>query len=75
MFWHENKDVELFMATATSSMGMTLQCNTTNSTCQFPDLDCGEKYVFSVTAYSNMCYSENSSSVVIQTGTKILMLI
>ncbi|XP_047231360.1 uncharacterized protein LOC124874162 [Girardinichthys multiradiatus] len=67
MFWSEDEDVELFMATAISSMGMTLQCNSTNSTCKFPDLHCGEKYVFSVTAYSNMCYSENSSAVEIQT--------
>ncbi|MEQ2170475.1 hypothetical protein GOODEAATRI_000588, partial [Goodea atripinnis] len=74
MFWGEDEDVELFMATAISSMGMTLQCNSTNSTCKFPDLQCGEKYVFSVTAYSNMCYSENSSSVEIQTGRSIIML-
>ncbi|XP_014901851.1 uncharacterized protein fndc7b [Poecilia latipinna] len=67
MFWDEDDYVEVFMATATNSVGMTLQCNSTNSTCQFPDLDCGEKYVFSVTAYSSMCYSEEGNSVEIQT--------
>ncbi|PWA21255.1 hypothetical protein CCH79_00009504 [Gambusia affinis] len=67
MFWGEDDYVELFMATATSSKGMTLHCNSTNSTCQFLDLDCGEKYVFSVTAYSSMCYSEEGNSVEIQT--------
>ncbi|KAM9385761.1 uncharacterized protein fndc7b [Pholidichthys leucotaenia] len=68
MFWQEMAGVELYMATATYSMGMTLQCNSTNSTCQFSELDCGKMYTFSVTAYSNMCYSEVSSSVEMRTG-------
>ncbi|XP_027882788.1 uncharacterized protein fndc7b [Xiphophorus couchianus] len=67
MFWDEDDYVKLFVATATSSEGMILQCNSTNSTCRFPDLDCGEKYVFSVTAYSSMCYSVEGNSVEIQT--------
>ncbi|XP_059196342.1 uncharacterized protein LOC131977156 [Centropristis striata] len=68
MYWEENERVELYMATATCSRGMTLQCNSTNSTCQFSNLYCGETYEFSVTAYSYMCYSEISSTVEIQTG-------
>uniref|UniRef100_A0A8P4G5R4 Fibronectin type-III domain-containing protein n=1 Tax=Dicentrarchus labrax TaxID=13489 RepID=A0A8P4G5R4_DICLA len=67
MYWEEGEGVELYMATATDSMGMTLQCNSTNSTCQFPNLRCGETYEFSVTAYSNMCYSDISSSAEVQT--------
>ncbi|KAL7397583.1 hypothetical protein ABVT39_024505 [Epinephelus coioides] len=67
MYWEEREEVELYMATATCSMGMTLWCNSTNSTCQFSNLHCGETYEFSVTAYSNMCYSEISSTVEIQT--------
>ncbi|XP_034439595.1 uncharacterized protein LOC117760582 [Hippoglossus hippoglossus] len=66
LFWEEKEDVELYMATASCSMG-TLQCNSTNSTCQFSDLQCGETYEFSVTAYGNMCYSETSSTAEIQT--------
>ena len=69
MYWEEREGVELYMATATCSSGMTLQCNSTNSTCQFSNLRCGETYEFSVTAYSKMCYSEVSSTVEIQTGT------
>ncbi|XP_074491158.1 uncharacterized protein fndc7b [Sebastes fasciatus] len=68
MYWEEREGVELYMATATCSMGMILQCNSTNSTCQFSNLYCGETYQFSVTAYSYMCYSEISSTVEIQTG-------
>ncbi|KAK9519631.1 hypothetical protein VZT92_022346 [Zoarces viviparus] len=68
MYWEQREGVELYMATATCSMGMTLQCNSTNSTCQFSNLYCGETYDFSVTAFSGMCYSENSSTVEVQTG-------
>lgn len=68
LHWEERNGVELYMATATCSMGMTRQCNSTNSTCQFSNLHCGETYTFSVTAYSHMCYSEVSSTVEIQTG-------
>ncbi|XP_044055462.1 uncharacterized protein LOC122877670 [Siniperca chuatsi] len=67
MYWEKREGVEFYMATATYSTGMTLQCNSTNSTCQFSNLYCGETYKFYVTAYSNMCYSEISSTVEIQT--------
>ncbi|XP_074523504.1 uncharacterized protein fndc7b [Halichoeres trimaculatus] len=67
LHWEEKDEVELYMATANSSMGITLQCNSTNSTCQFSNLQCGETYEFSVAAYNGMCYSEISSSVEIKT--------
>uniref|UniRef100_A0A672I691 Fibronectin type-III domain-containing protein n=1 Tax=Salarias fasciatus TaxID=181472 RepID=A0A672I691_SALFA len=60
--------VELYVATATYSMGVAEQCNSTGSTCQFADLHCGETYEFSVAAYNDMCYSEVSSTVEIQTA-------
>lgn len=68
MYWEEMEGVELYMATATYSVGMNQQCNSTNSACEFINLQCGETYEFSLTAYSNMCYSEVSSTVEIQTG-------
>ncbi|XP_029003162.2 fibronectin-like [Betta splendens] len=67
LYWEEMQGVELYLATASSSLGMTLRCNSTNSTCQFSSLHCGETYVFSVTAFSSMCYSNSSSAVTIQT--------
>ncbi|XP_047442067.1 uncharacterized protein LOC125008801 [Mugil cephalus] len=67
MYWEEEEGVELYMATATCSMGMTVECNSTNSTCRFSNLQCGKTYELSVAAYSNMCYSEISSTVEIQT--------
>lgn len=68
MDWEEVEGVELYIATATCRMGTSLRCNSTNSTCEFSNLQCGETYMLSVTAYSNMCYSEVSSSVDVQTG-------
>ncbi|XP_034531079.1 uncharacterized protein LOC117806306 [Notolabrus celidotus] len=67
MHWGESDGVELYMATATSSTGMTLQCNSTNSTCQFSNLQCGETYKFTVAAYNDMCCSEISSAVEVKT--------
>lgn len=68
MNWEAVEGVELYIATATCRMGASLRCNSTNSTCEFSNLQCGETYTLSVTAYSNMCYSEVSSSVEVQTG-------
>lgn len=68
LYWDKTDGVDLYVATASSSLGVTLQCNSTNSTCQFSNLNCGEMYKFSVAAYSNKCPSENSSAVNMQTG-------
>lgn len=71
MHWEGVEGVELYLATATCMMGTSLRCNSTNSTCEFSNLQCGETYMLSVTAYSSMCYSEVSSSVEVQTGSGI----
>lgn len=68
LYWEEREGVEFYLAYSSSSLGLVLLCNSTNSTCQFSDLHCGETYEFSVTAYSNGCYSEASSIVEIQAG-------
>ncbi|XP_061739473.1 uncharacterized protein LOC133540674 [Nerophis ophidion] len=65
--WEYSLDAGLYVAMATSSMGRSHQCNSTNSSCKFSDLDCGETYTFYVTAVGNVCHSENSSVVYIQT--------
>lgn len=66
--WEESDGVELYLATATSRTGTTVHCKSTKPTCHFSGLKCGEIYEFSVTAYSNMCFSGNSSTVETQTG-------
>ncbi|XP_067369826.1 mucin-3B [Channa argus] len=65
--WEEREGVELYLATGSNGLGETLFCNSTNSTCQFSNLRCGEAYKFSVTAYSNRCFSEISDTLEIQT--------
>ncbi|XP_056895182.1 fibronectin-like isoform X2 [Takifugu flavidus] len=67
LHWEEVEGVELYVTTATYNMGEIQQCNSTNSTCNFSNLQCGKTYEFSVSAYNNMCYSEVSSTVEIQT--------
>ncbi|XP_047445276.1 mucin-4-like [Mugil cephalus] len=66
--WDERSDVELYMASATKASGdEVMKCNTTGSTCQFPGLDCGEMYNFTVKAHIQGCFSQASSTVFIQT--------
>ncbi|CAJ1061142.1 uncharacterized protein LOC117806306 [Xyrichtys novacula] len=67
LHWEESDGVELYMATAYSSTGIMKQCNSTNSTCYFSELQCGETYEFTVAAYVDMCCSEISSAVEIKT--------
>lgn len=74
MHWEAVEGVELYVATATCRSGMSLQCNSTNSTCEFSNLQCGATYLLSVTAYSNMCYSEVSSPVEVQTGQRTMSM-
>lgn len=74
MHWEGVEGVELYVATATCRSGMSLQCNSTNSTCEFSNLQCGGTYMLSVTAYSNMCYSEVSSPVEVQTGQRTMSM-
>lgn len=68
LHWEGVEGVELYVAAASYSVGEIQQCNSTNSTCKFSSLQCGKTYEFSVSAYSNMCFSEVSSTVEIQTG-------
>ncbi|XP_010791369.1 fibronectin type III domain-containing protein 7-like [Notothenia coriiceps] len=66
--WEERSDVELYVANAIKTSGGPVQtCNSTGSTCQFASLDCGETYNFTVTADSQGCRSQASSTVSIQT--------
>ncbi|KAK5888908.1 hypothetical protein CesoFtcFv8_014958 [Champsocephalus esox] len=66
--WEERSDAELYVANAIKTSGGPVQtCNSTGSTCQFASLDCGETYNFTVTADSQGCRSQASSTVSIQT--------
>ncbi|KAL1022755.1 hypothetical protein UPYG_G00031900 [Umbra pygmaea] len=68
LFWEQSDGVMFYTASATATTGrQRTHCNSTGSSCQFPSLDCGETYDFTVTAHSNLCQSPASSTVQIQT--------
>ncbi|KAJ3599685.1 hypothetical protein NHX12_033641 [Muraenolepis orangiensis] len=65
--WEPRDGVERYQATANCSLGYVMQCNSTNGTCQFSGLHCGENHRFSVVAFSSTCQSEVSRTVEIRT--------
>ncbi|XP_023191873.1 uncharacterized protein LOC111608990 [Xiphophorus maculatus] len=66
--WEEKPDVELHTASAVKSSGGELKmCNSSGSSCSFTGLDCGEMYNFMVAAYSEGCWSQSSSPILIHT--------
>ncbi|XP_074545118.1 uncharacterized protein LOC141804545 [Halichoeres trimaculatus] len=66
--WEERSDVELYVCRAIKASGEDVQHrNSTNSTCQFSSLECGEMYNFTVTAHSQSCRSQASRTVFVQT--------
>ncbi|XP_041848242.1 uncharacterized protein LOC121644412 [Melanotaenia boesemani] len=66
--WERKSKVELYTACAIKvSGGDVKKCNSTGSTCQFPSLNCGESYNFTVKAYIQGCWSQASRAVLIQT--------
>lgn len=68
--WEERSDVELYRARAVTASGNQVHnCSSVGSTCQLSALDCGEMYNVTVTAYSQGCSSQASSTVFIHTGT------
>ncbi|XP_012990390.2 uncharacterized protein LOC105029012 isoform X2 [Esox lucius] len=66
--WVQSEGVTFYMASANARPGgPTRYCNSTGTSCQFPALDCGETYSFTVMAHSSLCQSPLSSTVQIQT--------
>ncbi|XP_067331701.1 fibronectin-like [Channa argus] len=66
--WEQRSNVDLYEATAIKvSVGEVKKCNSTNSTCQFSGLDCGETYNFTVTAHIQGSCSQNSDTVSTET--------
>nr|XP_015211037.1 PREDICTED: uncharacterized protein LOC102685057 [Lepisosteus oculatus] len=66
VFWEEREGIELYYATATSSTGHTESCNSTSTSCNIANLQCGETYYFTVTANTEQCESELSSTIEIK---------
>lgn len=66
--WKHELGAELFIATATENDGHTHTCNTSDSTCQFTDLHCGNTYTVTVVAVEGDCNSSDSVGHEIKTG-------
>lgn len=56
------------MVTALNFTGGATVCNSTNRSCTFAQLDCGESYLLSVVGFNGNCTSEPSESFNLNTG-------
>ncbi|XP_048832460.1 uncharacterized protein LOC125708743 isoform X2 [Brienomyrus brachyistius] len=62
--WRESEGVELYTASAVASAGMYAEDrNTTDTSCLFANLECGETYTFTVRAYSGECQGQASKTI------------
>ena len=68
--WIASNRNETYIAVATGLDAHTHQCVTTNSSCTWNDLHCGEEYTVQVMARNGICTSLPSNSSVIHTGTR-----
>ncbi|KAK0153692.1 Fibronectin type III domain-containing protein 7 [Merluccius polli] len=66
--WTSNNKNETYIAVATGLNGHTHQCFTTDTSCIWDDLHCGEAYTVKVMAKNGNCTSLPSNSSVIHTG-------
>ncbi|CAL8396350.1 unnamed protein product [Boreogadus saida] len=68
LHWERRPGVDNYTATANcSDHAEVTECVSTNGTCDFSALHCGESYRFSVVARSGLCQSEVSGTVEILT--------
>uniref|UniRef100_A0A674DRB0 Uncharacterized LOC115157442 n=1 Tax=Salmo trutta TaxID=8032 RepID=A0A674DRB0_SALTR len=62
--WATAAGAELYEVTAEDGQGGSLQCNSSDVTsCQVSSLQCGQQYVFSVTASDRLCVSPPSAMI------------
>ncbi|KAL1280893.1 hypothetical protein QQF64_015493, partial [Cirrhinus molitorella] len=53
--WDVTKGATNFTAVAVTPEGLTVTCETSNTSCTFPNLGCGQIYNVSVTAHNSLC--------------------
>ncbi|MED6260228.1 hypothetical protein ATANTOWER_008551, partial [Ataeniobius toweri] len=61
--WQDGSKAQNYTVRATSGSGVNSTCDTTESSCSFLDLSCGQLYTFTVTGYTNVCVSDMSGSI------------
>lgn len=74
--WSQSSTTQNYTVKATSASGANSTCESTESSCSFLDLSCGQLYTFTVMGYTNVCMSEISTPTEKMTGKlKIFILI
>lgn len=66
--WNQRSTTQNYTVEATSASGVNFTCDSTESSCCFLDLSCGQLYTFTVMGYTNVCMSEMSTPVDKLTG-------
>ncbi|KAJ8376161.1 hypothetical protein SKAU_G00067410 [Synaphobranchus kaupii] len=60
--WDYRAAQQTNVVTAVERLGQTSTCNTTNSSCTFDQLSCGEAYSFSIVGVTDQCRTATSST-------------
>ncbi|XP_064190128.1 uncharacterized protein LOC135254105 [Anguilla rostrata] len=61
--WEESAGAMLYTASAEDDQGQVSQCNTSESSCAVPDLQCGQHYTFTVAASDLQCSGTPSNAI------------
>lgn len=67
--WQDGNTVQNYSVRATSASGVNSTCETTENSCSFLELSCGQLYTFTVTGYNNVCVSDMGDPIERHTGT------
>ncbi|CAJ1072098.1 unnamed protein product%2C partial [Xyrichtys novacula] len=68
MMWVGNPSATGYNVTATGQDGRTHHCQTNTTSCQLPDIRCGETYNTTVTPYSKTCTGNPSAAYIFRTA-------
>ncbi|KAJ8274470.1 hypothetical protein COCON_G00090950 [Conger conger] len=60
VMWEQGEGVASYCVQAMGPDNHQAQCNTTSTSCQLPDLHCGQRYNLTVTALNELCDNSNS---------------
>ncbi|KTF75017.1 hypothetical protein cypCar_00024381 [Cyprinus carpio] len=65
--WDSARGASSYTVYAVSTWGSNSTCTNTDTTCSFPDLDCGQNYTITVTAEDDNCVSLTSAPISVTT--------
>uniref|UniRef100_A0A8C1XZZ6 Fibronectin type-III domain-containing protein n=1 Tax=Cyprinus carpio TaxID=7962 RepID=A0A8C1XZZ6_CYPCA len=66
--WDSARGASSYTVHAVSTSGHNSTCTNTDTTCSFPDLDCGQNYTITVTAEDDNCVSLTSAPITVTTA-------